>query len=375
MFGPVGSFTGHKGQTRKFNEIYTVMIEYIHFYVCCFGFLFIATVIHLTLLEDVSEVIPGTSQQYIRNIRNILINVAFFSFIGKAFGILLETYLRFVFEIKALDNAYFDLLWVIVSIVVWLVWRQKLVFTPPTNSILRVTNRFYTGKRDLPDNQGHVDNAIKYRGPIYAVISIFDNAEQYVETESRANLKVKIPNLRFKYNSGSCFLTTSFTITDPDAYAANGDTDVLRFDKVKETVLSRLKSMVEAITRNQKIEDVQSNPGKYFGSLSNEFKRKNKTLEARLGINIQFVEISDIDESDAYKDVVDAIGVNMALTKQANEMVKAARRRGDNDLSFETALQIASGNAGKAKYTVIHAKGLGKGTIVDADGNVTGHQN
>ena len=258
-----------------------------------------------------------------------------------------------IFETKSLSNFYYDLLWIIVSILVWMFWPKKLLSTPPENSVLRTTNVLRTQKRSLPEEQGEVDNTAKYTGSVWAVQSVFEKDRGIIETESRKPIKVKMNQMTCKDDIGTCEFILSFAVEDPDAFAANGDTIDLREEKVRDTVAARIMAIIERQTYKYKIRNIMAKPEKFFGGISDMFREENRAIEARLGIRIQYIEVSNINESEAHRKALSAVGANNALMEQALKLVKKSEADGEDRLTLKEAQKLVSAQANeKVSYMV-----------------------
>lgn len=323
----------------------------------------VAIVLHQNLPTPTAQPM-GTSEQYRRNARNICINVAAFLVIGLTIEVAVNLLAIGLFGLKLL-NELTALLWVFISVIIWMVWPQKLLYVPSSNSVTRVTNRIFTGTRDLPHNQGHVDNSVKYKGPIFALLNIFDIYQGEIETESREGIKVKIDQLTFADDVGSGEVVIVYAVEDSDAYAAGGDTPTLREKKVRDAIEARIKSMIEIICQGKPVRTVMSDPSGAFGDMVQAFQSQNQNIEARLGIRVQIIEVSEINESQEHRKALSAKGTNEALRDQARQMVEDS----DNTMSFETAMEIVSANANASgNFTYKIFRGLEGGntrTMID----------
>lgn len=308
----------------------------------------------------------GTTEQYWRNARNICINIAGFMSIGLFTEICIDILILFVFNIN-LMNDWTSLMWIFISVLIWINWPQKLLYVPSSNSVTRVTNRIFTGTRDLPHNQGHVDNSVKFKGPIFVILNIFDIYQGEIETESREGIKVTMNQLTFADDVGSGEIVIVYAVEDSDAYAAGGDTPELREKKVRDAIEARIKSMVETLCHNEDVRAVMRDPGGVFGNMVQDFQNQNQNIEARLGIRVQIIEITEINESQEHRKALSAEGTNKALREQAQQMVTDS----GNTMSFETALEIVSANANASgNFTYKIFRGLdGRNTRINIDPN------
>lgn len=333
------------------------MIADLHLYVGVITCGLIALILSFMLETPTSEPMD-TVEQYVRSLRNLLINISVFSAIGWIPSVLINTLTE-----NTMESVYFEMIWVLASVAVWWFWPRKLLITPPTNAIMRTTNIFHTGKRSIADNQGIVDNAIKYHGPVIGIINVFDKFQGFVETESRENLNIKIDQLRFKDDIGSGRIIGSYAVCDTDAYSANGDNEPLRVKKVTETLSARLKSLVEQRTAKKDVYDVMAEAYEMSKEMSAEFNQQNRLIEQRLGIRVQYLELTDINESDAHAEAYRAKGVTKELLLQAEDIIKQAKNEGLK-VTMKTAMQFVSGWSGKAPLNIhmleVDAKGLEK---------------
>jgi hypothetical protein len=336
------------------------IMEILHFTIGVILPLFLAVWIHRVAINIPDEHPMDTTEQYWRNARNLCINIAVFSAIGFFLGITAKVLCTVVLDVQITD-IYISSVWILVSIIIWYFWPMKLLYVPHTNAIMRTTNRFYTGKRPLHDNQGMVDNAVKYHGPIWSIINIFDQFQGYVETESRENLNISISQLTFLDDVGSASFITSFAVEDADAYAANGDTEKDRIKKVSETVSARIKTLIERTTQGKEIREVMSKPEIFFGSISDEFKDSSRNIELRLGIRIQYIEVTDVNESEEHRKGLAASGVASVLFAQSKSVFEQAKSCG-MPITMNEAMQFVSGWSGKAEMNInmwsLDTKGL-----------------
>lgn len=327
--------------------------------------------ITLRHLEAPDEHPMEEGEQWWRSIRNLLINISFFSAAGWTIGLALNTVIVAVGGNKIVDNHYISVVWIILSIIIWRLQPKKLYFEPPTNNVLRTVNPFNTEKRQVTDDRGlRVDNAVKYYGPRFVILHIFERIAGVIETESQENLHVKIAELSFSNDTGSGEFVLSYAIEDVDAYAGNGPTEAIRKSKVEETIGARVKAIMESITTSRTVADVQLNAQTLLGSLSDDFRNRNDTLETRLGIRIQYLEISEINQSAALAAGTSAGGVHNIIMTKAQEMVTAS----GGIMPLDEAYKLVAAQYGKIKVLVIStASNLPENVrvLVGSDGEAT----
>lgn len=314
-----------------------------------------------------------TSEQYIRNSRNLLFNISFFAFLGWLIGFSLEFLITFMGS-KLPQSKYIDAIWVLCSILFWRLWPQQLLYVPTTNSVFRTSNRIFTKKRELADDQGLVDNTVKYHGPIWAIINIFDQNQGEFDTESQENLKIPIKQLSFQNVTGSAEMILTYNINDIDAYAAGGTNNELRKKKVEQTVGAYLMNMVETAASKTTFLKAIADPAKTFGHIFKEFHNKAHHMETRHGIHIQEFKVSNLNASQAYNNALDARGITNVMIEQAQEAVKASKPKENEEptIAFEKALELIIGTANPGGNVKVNLhRGLeGTKPVVDSDGNI-----
>ncbi|MBP9763667.1 MAG: hypothetical protein KBD10_02910 [Candidatus Pacebacteria bacterium] len=300
-------------------------------------------------------------EQYFRNLRNLLINIAFFAGSGLLLWILVNM-LGLILETGLINSTSFQWCCAMFGVIFWFFWPRKLLITPHTNSIMRTLNILSSSKRCLPENQGEVDNAVKYRGPTFGILNIFDKFIGFIETESRKNLKISMKQLRFSDDVGSGEIIVGLAICDSDAYYGNGDTEDLRIQKVEETLTARIQSLVEMETSTLPVLDAIGKIQDISDRLSVNFTSSSQKIELKLGIRVQLLEIGNLNESEEYRKALASRGVSTELLKHANDIVRQAKNDFGQEISMDKALQFAVGMAGKSEFDIrmwsLDAKGL-----------------
>lgn len=303
-------------------------------------------------------------KHYMCCLMNIMINLAVSAgvvFMFKIFVIWLLTKI----SNESYNNERYDWFYLMLSLLIPVFASFERIKFPGSNSVARATNYIYTEQYKSGGSK-KIDNARKFRGPMFVILNFFNRFEGYIELESRDVLTAVINMLTFLDDVGSAVLKVTYHVTNVDKYASKGNTIKQRESNVRETVASKLKTLFEEITAKYNVRYVMLNYNKVFKDLLDEILKKVSKIEEDLGIEIDFLALTDINESSEHAAALKAQGALEAGRKQAREMVTDS---GDK-MPFETAMKLAAAYADKAQYVIID--GNGRGTKVMLDSSIIG---
>jgi hypothetical protein len=364
-----GSFTGQMAKREKLTKN-KIMIEEIHI---IFGILIPAV---FALILSTKLQVPGRKameigELYCRNAVNICINLVTILGASLLIKIILnEAFFGFLMGWK-ISSAYWDALWIFLGLWTFYTTQSspKYAITPSSNSVLRVTNCLFTRKRELNHNQGEVENSVKYPGSMIALLNLFDRSQGEIQTESQETIEFAMETVTCKKGQGSIEkVFVNYIIDDSDAYAGNGKDEPDRKKKVASMTQSDISALIEKSAITGTTAEIISDPEKYFGSICSDFRRKNTKVEEFLGISIQSIGVFKFDESKPIQTVIEGKAINDAIATEAENLVKRARAKGDETLTFGQAyehIMVATnprGNVSKRVYS-----GIGGANVIIND--------